>query len=74
MGKVQITTVGLLRTALPEGTEVEPGQTVAQALASLGLTAGEGIVPLVNGVLAPWSTLLHEGDRLDLVQSVGGGA
>lgn len=74
MGKIQVTVVGLLSATVPEGTAVEPGQTVAQALAALGLTTGEGIIPLVNGVLASWSRLLHDGDRLELVQSVGGGA
>ncbi|HNS52742.1 MAG TPA: MoaD/ThiS family protein [Anaerolineae bacterium] len=74
MEKVQVTAVGLLRATLPGKTAVEPGQTVAQVVSALGLTTGEGIIPLVNGALASWSTLLHEGDRLELVQSVGGGA
>ena len=74
MGQVRVTTVGLLRASLPEGAVVEPGQTVAQALAALGLATGEAIIPLVNGALASGSTLLRDGDRLELVQSVGGGA
>jgi sulfur carrier protein ThiS len=74
MGQVRVTTVGLLRAALPGGTVVEPGQTVSQVVASLGLATNEGIIPVVNGALASWSTLLRDGDQLELVQSVGGGA
>ena len=73
MGKVQVTAVGLLRASVPEGTQVESGQTVAQAVAALGLSTGEGIIPLVNGALVSCGRLLEDGDRLDLVQSVGGG-
>ena len=73
MGKVQVTAVGLLRANVSEGTQVESGKTVAQAVAALGLSTGEGIVPLVNGALASWGRLLKDGDRLDLVQSVSGG-
>jgi len=74
MGRVEVTTVGLLRARLPKGSAVEPGQTVAQAVQTLGLGIGEGLVPLVNGRLASWSDLLKDGDKLELVQSVGGGA
>jgi sulfur carrier protein ThiS len=74
MGQVRVTTMGLLRATLPEGIVVESGQTVAQAVAALGFGSNEGIIPLVNGVLAAWSTVLRDGDWLDLVQSVGGGA
>jgi len=74
MGKVKVTAVGLLWASLPEEAVVEGGQTVAQAMVALGLTQGEGIIPLVNGALASESTLLRDGDRLELVQSVGGGA
>jgi len=70
---VAVTTLGLLRGRRPEASSVEAGQTVAQAIQALGLGIGEGIVPLVNGHLASWSDLLQDGDRLELVQSVGGG-
>ena len=73
MGRVQVTTVGLLKASVPAGTTVESGQTVAQVVRMLGLGAGEGIIPLVNGRLASWDTMLADGDRLELVQSVGGG-
>jgi sulfur carrier protein ThiS len=73
MGKVKVITVGLLKAHVPEETTVAAGQTVAQAVEMLGLHTGEGIVPLVNGRLAFWDTLLRDGDRLELVQSVSGG-
>jgi sulfur carrier protein ThiS len=73
MGCVEVTTLGLLRARLPEGCSVEADQTVAQAIQALGLDLGEGLVPLVNGRLASWGDLLRDGDRLELVQSVGGG-
>ncbi len=75
MGRVFVTTMGLLRPHLPEGGMVmEPGQTVAEVIQALGLVAGEGVVALVNGRLASWSTMLEDGDHLELVQSVGGGS
>jgi sulfur carrier protein ThiS len=73
VGRVAVSAVGLLKSHVAKGMTVAAGQTVAQAVEGLGLATGEGIVPLVNGRLARWDTLLADGDRLELVQSVGGG-
>jgi sulfur carrier protein ThiS len=73
MGTVQVITIGTLKDSSHGRATVEPGQTVAQVIGILGLGAGQGIVALVNGRLASHSTLLADGDRLELVQSVGGG-
>ncbi len=75
MGYVEVTTLGLLHGRLPGGgIIVESGQTVAHVIRALGLGVDEGLVPLVNGRLASWSTMLEDGDHLELVQSVGGGS
>jgi len=54
----------------------DPGITVADVLASLGLDAGRTIVEYNRAVLprdAFATTRLSEGDNLELVEIVGGG-
>jgi thiamine biosynthesis protein ThiS len=59
-----------------EPRELEPGSTVALLLASLGL-ADRPVAVERNAEIVPRSlhasTQLDEGDRLELVQFVGGG-
>ena len=59
-----------------EGREVEPDTTVATLLHSLGLE-GRPVAVERNAVIVPRTehaaTRLTEGDRLELVQFVGGG-
>lgn len=55
---------------------LEPGRTVADLIASLGL-AGKRIAVEVNGAIVPRSlhasTTLGSGDRIEMVVAVGGG-
>lgn len=59
-----------------EPREIEPGTTVSTLLASLGL-AGRPVAVERNRTIVPRAehaaTPLAEGDRLELVQFVGGG-
>ncbi len=69
-----------LRRATPEGLldrldlELDPGATVAEALARLEiLPRGGFVVMAVNGKLAKAEQVLNDGDELRLVPSVSGG-
>jgi sulfur carrier protein len=59
-----------------EPREVEPGSTVSTLLSSLGL-AGRPVAVERNRAIVPRAqhaaTQLADGDRLELVQFVGGG-
>jgi sulfur carrier protein len=59
-----------------EPREIEPGSTVSTLLISLGL-AGRPVAVERNAAIVPRAehaaTALREGDRLELVQFVGGG-
>jgi len=50
-----------------------PGETVAGVVARLGIPAEELKLVFVNGVHAPLSTTLADGDRVGLFPAVGGG-
>ncbi len=56
--------------------ELPEGQTLRQLLESLGLPA-ERVAVELNGDIVPRATFgertLHQGDRLEVVQFVGGG-
>ena len=75
MHEVQVSGVGWLREPLGEGLTVAPGQTVAQAVASLKVTTAEGLplTPMVNERVVEWGYILQPGDRLVLVPTIGGG-
>lgn len=53
--------------------ELDEGSTVADLLVQLGLV-GSGIVVFLHGERAPTRRLLADGDEIDLIQAVAGGA
>ena len=52
---------------------VQPGETVAQVIARLGIDREDVAIIFVNSVHAPDDTILANGDRLGLFPAVGGG-
>ena len=73
MNDVKISAFGMLKEYLPEETITPSGQTVGQAIEKLQLGTQEAIVAVVNGQVVGWNHLLKPGDRLELVQGIGGG-
>ena len=73
MNDVRVTAFGMLKDYLSEETTVAPGQTVGEAIERLQLGTKEAIVAVVNGQVVGWNHLLKPGDRLELVQGIGGG-
>lgn len=49
-------------------------RTVGEAVGQLDLPQSMGLVMLVNGRLAHWQTELRDGDVLQLLPVIGGGA
>ncbi len=52
---------------------IEDASTVAEVWARLGLGKSEGLVVLINGRLATWSSELQNGDVVRLLRAPGGG-
>ncbi|GAB6126107.1 MoaD/ThiS family protein [Humidesulfovibrio idahonensis] len=66
-------TLSRFSPANAEAYDVNAGDTVAAVVARLGIPEEELKLVFVNGVHAPLSTPLAEGDRLGLFPAVGGG-
>jgi molybdopterin converting factor small subunit len=49
-------------------------QTVGQAIERLRLPPDVALIMLVNGRIAHWTTELQDGDVLQLLPTIGGGA
>ena len=73
MNDVRVTAFGMLKEYLSEETTAASGQTVGEAIERLQLGTKEAIVAVVNGQVVGWNHLLKPGDRLELVQGIGGG-
>jgi len=73
MENVTISAFGMLKVYLPTELTVAPNQTVGQAVESLQLGTNEAIISVVNGRVVGWNYELKAGDRLELVQGIGGG-
>jgi sulfur carrier protein ThiS len=75
---VTVRFVGPIRRPWPETSrslEVAPGSTVGAVLAGLGFARPQlGLLhAAVNGVATPASTVLADGDTLEVMLRVGGG-
>ncbi len=59
-----------------ESREIKPGATLTELIALLALT-GKRLAVELNSEIVPRSqhatTALHEGDRVEIVQAIGGG-
>lgn len=53
--------------------ELEGSGTVGDAATRLPLVRSTGLMILVNGKLAQWDTVLHDGDVVQLIPALGGG-
>lgn len=53
--------------------DVADGSTASALIAALNIDAGEVHMLMVNGVLAPDSQVLRDGDRVGLFPAIGGG-
>lgn len=75
MKGVQLTLVGLLKkyAAADTPSTIQPGQTVSEVIAALGLEPDLVAIVMVNGRQEFKSYHLRGGDRLKLVPMVGGG-
>lgn len=73
MENVTISAFGMLKEYMPTETTVIPNQTVGQAVEGLQLGTKEAIVAMVNGRVVGWNYMLKAGDKLELVQGIGGG-
>lgn len=71
--EVKVMALGFLKAYLPEETTVAPNQTVGQVVEGLRLGTSEPILAVVNGRVVDWNYKLAPGDKLELVQGIGGG-
>jgi len=73
--RVELRLVGLLKKYGPEqaSIQVEPGQTVSDAILSLGVNPDLVAIVMVNGRQRSKADLLEPGDKVKLLPMVGGG-
>lgn len=75
--KITITLYGAFKTYLPSGvgeTDVTPGTTVAALLDSLGVEPGYPRIVAVNDEAVDEDHVLRDGDHLEVIHAVAGGA
>lgn len=77
MPSIKVNLYATLRTyvggASSVEVEVEPGQTVEQILASLGVPAGQTRIIFVNNRPATLTESIAEGDHIAVFPAIGGG-
>ena len=73
MTSVEVRYLGASEGQLAGRFETSPGQTINEVVDALGISASDALVPMVNGEVASWDYRLQEGDRLHLIQVIGGG-
>lgn len=73
--RVELRLVGLLKKYGPEqaSIQIEPGQTVSDAILSLGVNPDLVAIVMVNGRQRSKADLLEPGDKVKLLPMVGGG-
>ena len=73
--RVQLRLVGLLKKYGPEqaSIQIEPGQTVSDAILSLGVNPDLVAIVMVNGRQRSKADLLEPGEKVKLLPMVGGG-
>lgn len=72
--KVRVDAGGSLRSHVEPQTTLEQVGTVGEAIARLHLPRDVALIMMVNGRIAHWTTPLHDGDVLQLLPTIGGGA
>ncbi|NUQ38585.1 MAG: MoaD/ThiS family protein [Caldilineales bacterium] len=70
---ITLRAAGSLKQYLPDPPRLEAAETVAAALAALGLPGDVPLIVLVNERVAHDHTPLHDGDEVHLVPVIGGG-
>lgn len=71
---VTIKAHGALRERIPAHFTIENVLTVGDAVQHLDVPTDTGMAILVNDHLAHWNTQLHDGDIIQLVPQLSGGA
>ena len=76
---VAVKLFGNLRRHLPPGQEaialrLAPGTSIEAAIQRLGVPDGEVGLAVVNGEAVPETSVLRDGDRLELFAPMGGGS
>ena len=71
---ITIKAVGTLKQHLPSDATVTDVATVGQAIERLALPDMGSLLMLVNGQMVHWHTELHDGDTLELIPAICGGA
>lgn len=71
---ITIKAAGMLKSHLPSGATVEDVSTVGQAIEQLALPDVGSLLMLVNGQMVHWHTPLQDGDTLELIPAICGGA
>ena len=65
---------GSLKARVAPHLALNDVQTVGQAIERLRLPPDVALIMLVNGRIAHWTTELQDGDVLQLLPTIGGGA
>lgn len=71
--RVEIHAEGLLPGRASRALVLDDACTVGEAASRLPLRRFTGLMILVNGKLARWDTVLHDGDEIELIPALGGG-
>lgn len=72
--KVHVDAGGSLRSHIDPHTTLEQVGTVGEAIGRLPLPRDVALIIMVNGRIAHWTTPLQDGDVLQLLPTIGGGA
>jgi len=71
---ITIKVAGTLKQHLPSGSTLPDVATVGQAIERLALPDMGSMIMLVNGQMVHWHTELNDGDTLELIPAMCGGA
>lgn len=71
--QVTVQAEGLVSGEAAAVLELNGASTVGDAARRLVLIRSTGLMILVNGKLAGWDTVLHDGDLVELIPALGGG-
>ncbi len=73
MSSISVHASGGWADRIPDGMRLEDVRTVGDAITQLQLPVHTGLIMLVNGRLAAWTTELQDGDTLQLGPALAGG-
>jgi len=71
---ITIKVAGPLKQHIPPGGSIPDAATVGQAIERLALPEVGSLIMLVNGQMVHWHTELNDGDTLELIPAMCGGA